>query len=444
MVCIYNRGQITIYVNGIQTNHNTTYYHDNSVFYSDLNQYRIGRIRVSSGDVYYNGKLNDFRIYDHALSAMEVKQLSQGLILHYPLNNNGWGNENLLTNSTTEKTGYSNVTQWFRWNISPSPLIANQYYTLSFDAKMSVPTDVFYIGWAKSDSTQQIFKQQVQVTSEYKHYTFSGKTTKTNVNSILISNYKGYNRGNENNTTGLLSVKNVRLRIGIIDDDTEYDCSGYQRNGIKNGSFLYESDTPKYNASSVFNGEDTFINIGNQLHNARDEVTVNFWIKTDSWATNPGTFFSGVEAGGYGWQIRKSTQDYNVYCGIGVSSNSYKSSRFNTSSLDSSKWHMITLTYDGFVLKTYIDTVSTTTSAENSVKTPLFFNSNAGMFIGGEASTDPNVPSTEQQYRRFEGKISDFRVYCTALSPQDIISLYHNEAYIDNNGNIYGAILRED
>ena len=54
--------------------------------------------------------INDFRLYDHILSPFEVKQISQGLILHYPLNNNGFGQENLYGNGgdCTDLSGLNN------------------------------------------------------------------------------------------------------------------------------------------------------------------------------------------------------------------------------------------------------------------------------------------------------------------------------------------------
>ena len=39
--------------------------------------------------------------------------------------------------------------------------------------------------------------------------------------------------------------------------------------------------------------------------------------------------------------------------------------------------------------------------------------------------------------------ISDFRIYATALSEEDILELYHTSATIDNKGNIYARELVE-
>lgn len=43
--------------------------------------------------------INDFRIYDEALSPMQIKLISQGLVAHYLLNNNGNGLPNYFRNS---------------------------------------------------------------------------------------------------------------------------------------------------------------------------------------------------------------------------------------------------------------------------------------------------------------------------------------------------------
>lgn len=44
----------------------------------------------------------------------------------------------------------------------------------------------------------------------------------------------------------------------------------------------------------------------------------------------------------------------------------------------------------------------------------------------------------------FDGKMSDFRIYATALSAEDIADLYHTPANIDNLGNIHGFELQEN
>ena len=46
---------------------------------------KIGVDNLSSTIYYTIGRMNDFRVYDHALSAREAKEISKGLMLHMPL-----------------------------------------------------------------------------------------------------------------------------------------------------------------------------------------------------------------------------------------------------------------------------------------------------------------------------------------------------------------------
>lgn len=101
--CVYRSGEIFLYQNGIQTQHNDSYYHINSKSNIDNTEIRIGRSQTSSNDVYYNGYINDFRIYDHALSFREVKELAKGLILHYKLDEILYNN---LINKELDCSGY--------------------------------------------------------------------------------------------------------------------------------------------------------------------------------------------------------------------------------------------------------------------------------------------------------------------------------------------------
>jgi len=124
LVIIYDGTKIVFYKNGLKT--------------SDIYNNKLGAKTKISGDYYLgrdfrtgttalNGKINDVRIYDHALSPLEVKQISQGLILHYPLNNNGFGQENLYGNGgdCTDLSGLNNYGNKFSVVVEDNQICAH-------------------------------------------------------------------------------------------------------------------------------------------------------------------------------------------------------------------------------------------------------------------------------------------------------------------------------
>lgn len=220
---------------------------------------------VNPTSPYFTGKQSDFRIYYTTLSEADILKLYQKPVLA-DRNNNFYTygdfnqidsntvsiereaivninelheivRDNLLSDTSTEKTGNSANAQWFRWNVTNPYLTANTPYTLSFDAKITNTSDVFYISFGNTDSTQQVIQSGTTVTTEYRRYTIVCQTTKTNINSIIMSNAKQYNRGNENNTGSTLYVKNIKLELG--DYSTPYTQAGnnisniyYTRDGL--------------------------------------------------------------------------------------------------------------------------------------------------------------------------------------------------------------------
>ena len=79
----------TLYVNGelSQVWDSSDLYTTNwSALLSNTNYKNIAIGRSYGSTSFIGGSINDIRIYDHCLSKKEIKELSKGLILHYPLN----------------------------------------------------------------------------------------------------------------------------------------------------------------------------------------------------------------------------------------------------------------------------------------------------------------------------------------------------------------------
>jgi len=77
----YNKNKFYCYCDGVLK---TAPQLTNGTFNKNITGISIGR--NYAGNIWFDGFINDFRIYDHALSSEEVLELSQGLVAHYSFN----------------------------------------------------------------------------------------------------------------------------------------------------------------------------------------------------------------------------------------------------------------------------------------------------------------------------------------------------------------------
>ena len=109
LVVTYDGTAVKYYINGEYKQSYTTTI--SSTYWGNTLSFGASQANGSNYANYLNGRLNDIRVYNHALSQMEVKEIAKGLILHYPLNRKGFGQDNILINTHFDSR-YSQTTGW--------------------------------------------------------------------------------------------------------------------------------------------------------------------------------------------------------------------------------------------------------------------------------------------------------------------------------------------
>lgn len=466
---IYTLGHCKIYINGVKTTDLSTTIVPN---FAGITTGTIGA--CNNGSSYQtNCLLNDLRIYDHALSEKEVKEIAKGLILHYKLDevpveinnaysapyfdvdnqNGGWNHWGASGSSGSFARNHDKQYIFFknkeRNHVASNAATATGNYLVyqspAFDGGFRSLQCI-----VKEKNSNPI-TEAIVYPAWNAHMDDGAASNKwTNVinlgDGFYLCQVDGIHQSGSNDLIGFY-VKpgyTVYFSAAWCENDKEVcsdifsdidlieDTSGYNYINTPVGTINVDKDTPRYDKAASFNGS-SYLALGKQLYNARDEMTVNLWCKKD-WTKNVGTPFSCVQTGGFGWQVNGA--NYTFYCGTGASSNTYISKALTVNNL-SAGWHMLSATYDGLALRLYIDGELNSTVNKYSTKTLLFYNNNSGMFIGGESSGALMTTTTD----RFKGSISDVRVYCTALSADDIKELYQTSVSIDDKQNFYSREL---
>lgn len=456
IVCTYDGAKLRIYINGVE---------DNSVSTSFVPNYGSAKLYIGSwnGNNYnLKGRLNDVRVYDHCLSAKEVKEISKGLLCHYKLDNNGFGGENLIleSRSVISGGGASGITSaymndgslkvvatsgnggWkscgFSKDSNPnvgSKLSVGDTYTISLDVKIeegnSLPS--LFINAGNAYRKLQPVNGKIVTNSWFRaYYTSTWNEPGTSYGNISIHLWFG-------DVTGTFYFKNFKLEKGSkptqwcpsplddntlgLDSATELDCSGLSNNGTKIGG-LSSSTSPasiRYESCYDFDGSTGSVQIPNLAALVPSgEFTMNCWIYHDNTWSSKGyeTIFGGPS--GFELDAKHSgTKSPVLYaCDWGKGRATY----------ELNKWNMITMTRNTSETKFYVNGELKITGSAGSIP--------PGSYFVGAWKT-----SNEQNYK---GKISDFRLYSTVLSVDDIKMLYNTSASIDKNGNMYAYEFKEE
>lgn len=456
LCCTSDGGVTKLYKNGEYIGQTTL-----SALASDATNFTVGRETYAGGYFSFNGNINDVRIYNHVLSIKEIKELAKGLVCHYPLNGNGRGLPNLLTEAfwTFSNSGF-NVKNVVNCTIKP---VVNtdtsitftgggtggsgntQCYTSNIGHHITVSPDTTYKLSMKCTAVGAVtfriywyeYNGSSNLSTTSQAYTFTDGETKTitftrTTGSTCNNFYMELNLYNQPTTSTLTILpKSLKLEVGDTatmwmpneadtlysqlgyDSTTEYDVSGYNYHGTRNGTLTYDSDTPRYLVCSKFTNTSTHDTV--TLPSPSDygsSYTFSWWAKN----TNEGMFW------GYSDGNRLNLFMYNdvYYWNTGDSTNN-PFNGLSTSTYRDGNWHHYAITGDGTTVTLYIDGIS---RANAKYWKPI---TGTQLYLNGWDSG--------YNYK-YNGFMSDFRIYATTLSADDVKELYDTVASVANNGTL--------
>ena len=464
-----------IYIDGVEGTapiHDGNWHHycASGINLSSWTQFYINRYQTTSNAYNFAGQVNDFRIYDHVLSAKEVKDISKGLILHYPLEGNPLGNLEFYDYIQSSGTQYIN-TGFIPDNTSGIKMEAycttsgsnyqvvgcrqdsgNSRWWINFSSTLE-------LSWNTWEGTVNDYTNRwVVIEHNYLNSRLGkidGVTKRTNYPTLSNITYPAYlfssnNQGNVGSSyVGRIKYIQITKGNSIIhnyipcsyngtpgmwdsvegkfygNDGTgtftlgnkinvnnfSSDCSGYKNDGTITGTLTLSNDTPRYNSSTTFTN-DYYIKIEKRIINLNNPFTISLWVN-----------FTG---GSNEFAITGADLENNRSFNFG--SNGTANNQFliftppkGYFGIQMGKikegWSHYALVYDGISNKMYRDG-------------QLLYNQTIN-------NASYNVNNITENFLKIYGRPqSDLRVYATVLSDNDILELYNTSAYIYNSDRI--------
>lgn len=430
---------------------------------------------------HFIGLMNDVRIYDHCLSAAEVREISQGLVLHYKLDDitNSISNENLMPNSDTMALGSANPTTgtWRNagtsnmtrarvlienniygfqnsgiqtandgscYGIDNFPLKGNTLYRISMKARKIDGTGDAFAGFNIYAISQEVAGSHTKIDKNYRVTPLTNEWTecwyivKTNANTKR-NIYIGITTGDTSVTTQMCQVK-IQEVYQFEDNNIIQDSSGYNHNGSYVNATITPSEARYSNcisclgttvdgSSNTITGAQFFY--CNMDMPAMDAITISWWGKNTQYSrggifeTSGSVQTDTTKGSDHGYTaIANWDTTFRIYNG---SSSVNFFSNFNKDG----SWHHHVITFDGTNAKYYCDNILKQTGALTGTL-PAWKSFCMGLGKAGGV------------WRQIKQYVSDLRIYCTALDANAIRQLYEVGAKVDNKQNLHTFELIEN
>ena len=445
---VYDEGVVKVYQNGVLKD--TLTFHSGATMNTHDKMY-IGADGLNNASTYPgNCKINDFRVYNHCLSDKEVSEISKGLILHYKLSENYQTLNNSFKyptfNTSSGHGGWShwapsNNTGTYSQNTNREYIYRDtQTYSHYFEHKSGANYYICYQSPAFEGgyrSAQAIIKMP-NGEDPHGHVLFSHNanvgtnppTTFTQLgDGFWLMKHEGFQQDGSNDLVSIYITHNkgVYISEAYLENDKKVcsdifntnnnviDCSGYTREGEIIGNLTTNSDAPRYDYVTSFDGK-SYIQITSPSVEVR---SVSFWAKWNSIPSGQSVVFVD----------QKSKMGFGLTStGILCSSNGISTNTFNKTSIVANKWYHFVIVNTG--------------TAPTSTNRDLFINGVKQIPTSNTSNWTFNIDYLQVGKRSttsdgFVGSISDFRMYVTPLTDNDVMDLYSTSTSVDNFGNLH-------
>lgn len=429
-----------VYVNGIIDREFTPPYFKDTNFISN-NPFKIGAYTASdniSNITSFDGLIDDVRIYDHALSEREVRDLSQGLVLHYTFDQFQEPTENKASGITySSYAPYHNISGDAN-KVTMVCAETNIYMTIAGFGTLQGKT-ITVSGYMKKNGASYLpplDKTSTYETATAVKHVMDSSTGRFEVTQVYDSTSEWLFHTPITAVAGdVITIEEFQVEFnkGYATPFVNGTRAGIVRDQSTQGNDapLALANTPKWVEGGMvgkgcyeFDGVNDYIDISSKIKDIRFDrgFTLSCWAFptiVSSWAR-----FLDIGVGQQNNNIVFSRYSTTNQLFFEVKNGTSNGTVISGGSIPLNSWSFLTVT------------------VSESMSTVLYIN---GVQVATGTSTSPQNVSRSSSFIAksnwswdsfYKGQIDDIRIYTTALTPEEIKEIYQQRASLDSGGNL--------